>query len=61
MKQTALQASPVYIGHAQGEERKNISKEAPKSGQGLLVPLRLLCRHALHRIFFLYFLNKTEL
>ena len=37
VKQTALLASPIYIGQAQGEE-KNIFKKEPK-GQG---PLSLL-------------------
>ena len=36
MKQTALLASPVYIGQAQGEEKKHI-KEEPKLSPSLLL------------------------
>ena len=57
MKQTALLASPVYTGQAQGEEKKHI-KEEPK-----LSPSLLLGRPALtpHGCIFLCLPNKSEL
>ena len=39
MKQTALLASPVYIGQAQGEKKNHIEK--PKLSKGLLFSQRL--------------------
>ena len=35
VEQTALLASPIYIGHAQGEEKKHIKRGA----KGLALPL----------------------
>ena len=40
VKQTVLQASPIYIGQAQGEEKKTFKKE-PKLSWGLLFSLSL--------------------
>ena len=47
-KQTAVLASPVYIGQAQGEEKKHIERGA-KIGPGtslLFVSFGLACPHA---------------
>jgi len=41
MEQTALLASPVYIGQAQGEEKNHIKRGAKGLGASLL-PLRAL-------------------
>ena len=61
VKQTALLASPVYIGQAQREEKKHI-KWGANIGQGGGLSSCLLGRHALtpRGCIFLYFLNKTE-
>ena len=61
VKQTALLASPIYIGQVQGKEKKQ--KGEPKLGWGLLFSLCLLGWPALtpQGCIFLYFLNKTEL
>ena len=32
VEQTALLASPIYIGQAQGEERKHINKRSQRAG-----------------------------
>ena len=65
VKQTALLASPVFIGQAQGEEKNNIyiKKEEPKLGWGLLFSSSLLGWPVLMPggCIFLCFLNKTEL
>ena len=37
VKQTALLASPIYIGQAQGEEKKHIKRGAKIGGWGLLL------------------------
>ena len=67
--QTALSASPVYTGQAQGEEKthKNRSQRAGALSFSLLFSLSLfssclLGQHALtpQGCIFLYFLNKTE-
>ena len=62
VKQTALPATPVYIGQAPGEEKKHMKRGAKGLG---ISPFSssLLGRHALipQRCIFLYFLNKTEL
>ena len=53
VKQTALLASPICIGQAQGEEKKHIKKEA-KIGPGaslLLVSFGLACPHT-SRMYF---------
>ena len=63
VKQTALLASPIYIGQAQGEEKKNILKRGAKIGLEaslLFVSFGSAYLQAL-RMYFLYFLNKTEL
>ena len=70
--QTALLASPIYVGQAQGEE-KTYKKRSQKAG-GLSLPqmhvlflslfsLYLLGQHALtpRGCIFLYFLNKNDL
>ena len=61
VKQTALLASPIYVGQAQGEEKKHIKKGAKVSG--VSVSSHLLGWHALmpRGCLFFYFLNKTEL
>ena len=58
---TALLASPIYIGQAQGGG-KNMQKEEPK-GRGSLFSLRLWVGmpSCLEDVFSCYFLNKTEL
>ena len=73
VEETALLASPIYIGQAQGEE-KHIKRGARGPGVSLPHALslflslspstsRLLGQHALmpRGCIFLYFLNKTEL
>ena len=62
VKQIALLANPVYIGQAQGEEKKHIKRGA-KTGLGPLFSSRLLGWYPLMPggCIFLYFLNKTEL
>ena len=69
-EQTALLASPVYIGQAQGEGKKTYKKRSQRAGAlslrlilSLLFSSCLLGWHALmpQGCIFLYFLNKTEL
>jgi len=62
MKQTALLASPVYIGQAQGEE-ENIQKGEPKLSRWLLFSSLLLGWPALTPpgCIFLCLPNKTGL
>ena len=63
VKQTALLATPSYIGQAQGEKEKHI-KEEPKDQVSLsLFSSYLSDWHALTPGggIFLYILNKTEL
>ena len=67
VEQTALLASPVYIGQVQGEEEKTYKNRSQRAG-ALSLPCSLfssypLGRHALmpRGCIFLYFLNKTEL
>ena len=62
VEQTALLASPVYMGQAQGEEKRHIKREAKGLGVflSLFTSFRSACPHAL-RMYFLSFLNKTEL
>ena len=53
VKQTALLASPIYIGQAQGEEKKYIKRGA-KIGPGascLFMSFQLACPHA-SRLYF---------
>ena len=53
VKQTALLAGPIYIGQAQGEDKKHI-KIAAKVGLGaslLFVPFGLACPYA-SRMYF---------
>ena len=61
VRQTALLASPVYIGQAQVEKRRHT--EEPNLSQGLLFSQRLQGRQALTPggCVFLYFLNKTAI
>ena len=62
VKQTAFLASPIYIRQAQGEEKKHI-KGGAKIGLEdslLFTSFGSAFHHAL-RIFFLCFLNKTEM
>ena len=60
VKQTALLASPIYIGQAPGEEEKKIKRGA-KIGRWLCFSLSLLDRHALmpQGCIFHYFLKKN--
>ena len=73
VEQTALLASPIYIGQAQGEEKTKRASKGPgvsfspaRSGAFIfslsLFSSRLLGRRALTPwgCIFLYFLNKTE-
>ena len=59
VEQIALLASPIYIGQAQGEEKRTYKMRSQKARGLSLSPL---C-HALkpQGCTFLYFLNKTEL
>ena len=53
VKQTAFLASPIYIGQAQGEEKKHVKRGA-KIGPGaslLFESFGLTCRHALRMYF----------
>ena len=70
VEQTALLASPIYIGQAQGEEKtyKKRSQRAGVSSPTRAHSLSLFSSHLLgwHALIaqgciFLYFLNKTEL
>ena len=69
VEQTALLASPIYIGQAQGEEKTYTKRSQrargllPRSGSHSLFSLHLLGWRALmaQGCTFLYFLNKTEL
>jgi len=49
VKQTALLARPVYIGQAQGEEKKHLkrAKNGPLASLLFTFPLRSACLHAL--------------
>ena len=62
VEQTALLASPIYIGQAQGEE-KNIYKGEPKGRGPLLFSLHLWVSvpSCLEDVFSYHFLNKIEL
>ena len=52
MKQTALLASPIYIGQAQGEEKKHIKRGAKIELASLLfVSFGSACLHA-SRMYF---------
>ena len=58
--QTALLAGPGYTGQVRGGG-ENMQKEEPEGwGLSLFSSFRSACPHAL-RMYFLYFLNKTEL
>ena len=63
LKQTALQDRPIYIGQAQGEEKKKYKKGSQNWARGPFFSSSLLDWHALltEGCIFLYFLNKTEL
>ena len=63
VKQIALHARPIYIGQAQGEEKKTYKKGSQNWAGGPLFSLGLLGWHAFTTggCIFLYFLNKTEL
>ena len=58
-EQTALLASPVYIGQAQGEE-KTCEKKSQRA-RGLSSPCWVGMPSRLEDVFSCYFLNKTEL
>ena len=62
VKQAALLASPIYIGQAQGEEKKHIERGA-YFGLGASLLFTCLGWHALtpRGCIFLYFLNKIQL
>ena len=64
VKQTALLASPIFIGWAQGEEKNNVYiQRGAKLGRDLLFSSSLLGWPVLMPggCIFLCFLNKTEL
>ena len=57
VKQTALLASPIYVGQAQGEEKKHIKKGAKGSGISLCLlfaSFGLACPHASRMYFPLF-------
>ena len=53
VEQTALLASPIYIGHAQGEEKKHIKRGAKIESEAslLFTSFELACPHALRMCF----------
>ena len=60
MKQTALLASTIYVGQAQGEEEKHIKRGAKVRPEDLSSPHDFGVCMPSGRVF-LYFLSKTEL
>ena len=60
VKQTAFLASPVYIGQAQEEEKNLIGAKTGPEASPLFTSFGLASPHA-SKIYFPFFLNKTEL
>ena len=62
VKQTALLASPIYIGQAQGEEKKHIKRGVKiEAGASLLFLSFGWASSLASRMYFPLLANKTEL